>query len=24
VLFAHYQRLGLTSGLIDPNTGLRY
>jgi hypothetical protein len=23
-LFAHYERLGLTSGLLDPATGLKY
>lgn len=23
-LFAFYERLGLTKGLLDPNTGLRY
>ena len=24
VLFAHYERLGLLKGLLDPNTGLKY
>ena len=23
-LYAHYERLGLLSGLLDPNTGLKY
>jgi hypothetical protein len=24
VLYAHYERLGLLKGLLDPNTGLKY